>query len=69
MRLNACRTLTRAYLRHLFAAQELLALRLNSIHNLTFYMDLMHGLRAAIERGESEAHVKTVLETLSQGPD
>src|SRR6266481_3449950 len=49
-RCYTCRTFTRAYLRHLFAAQELLAFRLNSIHNLTFYVDLMRALREAIER-------------------
>jgi queuine tRNA-ribosyltransferase len=68
-RCYTCRTFTRAYLRHLFAAQELLAFRLNSIHNLTFYLDLMHGLRAAIERGESQAHVKAALEAFAAGPD
>jgi queuine tRNA-ribosyltransferase len=68
-RCYTCRTFTRAYLRHLFAAQELLAFRLNSIHNLTFYLDLMHGLRAAIERGESQGHVKAALEAFAAGPD
>ena len=62
-----CRTFSRAYLRHLFAAQELLALRLNSIHNLTFYLDLMAGLRGAIERGETRAYVGRILEGFSAG--
>jgi len=56
-----CRTFSRAYLRHLFAAQELLAFRLNSIHNLTFYLDLMAGLQGAIERGETRAYVGRML--------
>jgi queuine tRNA-ribosyltransferase len=56
-----CKTFTRAYLRHLFAAQELLAFRLNTIHNLTFYLDLMRGLREAIERGESRAYADRML--------
>ncbi|MFN0063974.1 MAG: tRNA guanosine(34) transglycosylase Tgt [Myxococcaceae bacterium] len=43
-----CRTFSRAYLRHLFAAQELLAMRLNSIHNLAFFLGLMAGAREAI---------------------
>ena len=51
-----CRTFTRAYLRHLYAAQELLAYRLNSLHNLTFYLDLMRGLREAIERGTARQY-------------
>jgi queuine tRNA-ribosyltransferase len=64
-----CRTFSRAYLRHLFAAQELLAFRLNSLHNLTFYMDLMNGLRAAIERGESRAYSDRLLRAFGQGPE
>ena len=62
-----CRTFSRAYLRHLFAAQELLAFRLNSIHNLTFYMDLMRGLREAIERGGTRAYVAGMLERFAAG--
>jgi queuine tRNA-ribosyltransferase len=62
-----CRTFSRAYLRHLFAAQELLAFRLNSIHNLTFYLDLMRGLRAAIERSETRAYVDRMLESFASG--
>ena len=64
-----CRTFTRAYLRHLFAAQELLSFRLNSLHNLTFYLDLMRDLRAAIERGESRAFAARALEQFRAGPD
>jgi queuine tRNA-ribosyltransferase len=43
-----CRNYSRAYLRHLFVAQELLSARLNSIHNLHFYADLMAQMRQAI---------------------
>ena len=43
-----CRTHSRAYLRHLFAADELLALRLATLHNLHHYLSLMRGARAAI---------------------
>jgi queuine tRNA-ribosyltransferase len=66
-RCYTCRTFSRAYLRHLFAAQELLAFRLNSIHNLTFYLDLMAGLRGAIERGETRAYVGRMLEGFAAG--
>ncbi len=45
-----CRTFSRAYLRHLFAAKELTAMRLNSLHNLHFFLTLMAQARAAIER-------------------
>src|SRR5437773_171322 len=62
-----CRGFSRAYLRHLFAAQELLAYRLNSIHNLTFYLDLMRDLRAAIEQGQTEVYVRRMLESFAAG--
>lgn len=45
---HTCKTVSRAYLRHLFATGELLAFRLASIHNLAFYMRLMSSLRAYI---------------------
>jgi queuine tRNA-ribosyltransferase len=44
-----CRNYTRAYLRHLFLAKELLVYRLTSIHNLYFYQVLMERIREAIE--------------------
>jgi queuine tRNA-ribosyltransferase len=44
-----CRTFSRAYLRHLFVSQELVAMRLNTLHNLHFFLDLMRQARAAIE--------------------
>jgi queuine tRNA-ribosyltransferase len=43
-----CRNYTRAYLRHLFIAREILALILNTIHNVRFYMNLMEKIREAI---------------------
>jgi queuine tRNA-ribosyltransferase len=46
-----CRNYSRAYLRHLDACGEILASRLNTIHNLHFYMALMRRLRAAIGNG------------------
>ncbi len=48
----ACRTFSRAYLRHLFKCGEILGLRLNTLHNLHFYLSLMAGAREAISRGE-----------------
>ena len=44
-----CRTYTRAYLRHLFNAEEYLAGRLASLHNLTFFIQLLDSMRRAIE--------------------
>ena len=46
-----CRTFTRAYLRHLFNAGEVSALRLGTIHNLFFYLNLMRSIRLSIEKG------------------
>jgi len=46
-----CRNFTRAYLRHLFVAEELLALRLVSLHNLHFYQELMARMRGRIADG------------------
>ncbi len=47
----ACTRFSRAYLRHLFTANEILAPRLLTLHNVTFYQSLMARLRAAIETG------------------
>ncbi len=54
-RCEACRMFSRAYLRHLFMARELLAYRLLSVHNVTFYLGLMVGLRRAIAAGSFAA--------------
>lgn len=43
-----CRNYTRAYLRHLFLTKEILSMRLNTIHNLYFYLDFFKKLREAI---------------------
>lgn len=48
---TACRNHTRAYLRHLFNADEHLAGRLASLHNLTFFIQLLESMREAIEEG------------------
>jgi queuine tRNA-ribosyltransferase len=47
-----CRHYSRAYLRHLDQAGEILASRLNTVHNLHFYLSLMSGLRQAIAAGD-----------------
>ena len=46
-----CRNFTRAYLYHLDKTKEILGARLNSLHNLHYYQELMRELRAAIEQG------------------
>jgi queuine tRNA-ribosyltransferase len=50
-----CRQFSRAYLRHLYVAEEILGLRLNTIHNLHYYLDLMRQARQAIEGGHFAA--------------
>jgi queuine tRNA-ribosyltransferase len=51
----ACRDYSRAYLRHLSLSRETLGLRLNTIHNLSYYQRLMAGARAAVAAGRWEA--------------
>jgi queuine tRNA-ribosyltransferase len=50
-----CKTHSRAYLRHLFKAGEILALRLGVLHNLTFYNTLMGRIRESLENGTFQA--------------
>jgi queuine tRNA-ribosyltransferase len=51
----ACTNFSRAYLRHLVKAEEILGLRLITLHNLHFYLGLMAKVRAALEAGTFEA--------------
>jgi queuine tRNA-ribosyltransferase len=52
---ETCSHYSRAYLRHLYVSNEILASRLNTIHNLAFYAGLMTSLREAIKAGTLEA--------------
>ena len=52
---EACRGFSRAYIRHLIKAEEILGLRLITLHNLHFYLDLMRRARQAIEEGSFAA--------------
>ncbi len=52
---GTCRHYSRAYLRHLFLAKELLGIRLAAIHNLSFMESLMREIRAAIKEGRFDA--------------
>ena len=61
----ACTRFSRAYVRHLVNQQELLGLRLLSLHNLRFLLDLTAGAREAIERGELRGFVADALERLA----
>jgi len=62
-----CRTFSRAYLRHLFKAGEILALRANTLHNLHFYLSLLDGARRAIAEGRFEAFRRERLEGWKAG--
>jgi len=64
----ACTRFSRAYVRHLVNQEELLGLRLLSLHNLHFLLELTAGARAAIERGELTAFTAAALARLAGGP-
>ncbi len=59
-----CQKYSRAYIRHLFKADEMLGLRFAVMHNLYFYNELMQKIRNAIENGEFEAFRKKYIEIL-----
>lgn len=60
-----CRNFTRAYLRHLFVAREILALELASIHNLHFYLDLVTAAREKILEGSFVEWKNSIINKLS----
>lgn len=61
----ACRSYSRAYIRHLLKAKEMLGLRLCVLHNLYYYNNLMADIRAAIENEKYSEFKKERLEMLS----
>ena len=63
-----CANYSRAYLRHLDRCREMLGAHLMTLHNLTFYQNLMQSLRAAIRAGRLEDFVAGYLERLKLGP-
>jgi queuine tRNA-ribosyltransferase len=62
-----CRTFSRAYLRHLFKSGEILGLRLNTLHNVHYFLDLLAGAREAIEGGRFEAYRREKIEGWRRG--
>jgi queuine tRNA-ribosyltransferase len=62
-----CRTVSRAYLRHLFVSGEIAASVYNTIHNLSFYLDLMRGIRQAITLNSFGSFREQVLSRLAAG--
>lgn len=61
-----CRNYSRAYLRHLFVSQEMLALRLLSLHNLRFFQKLLACARRWIAQGTYDEKAKAVVERLDR---
>ncbi|HUD72852.1 MAG TPA: tRNA guanosine(34) transglycosylase Tgt [Dongiaceae bacterium] len=66
---EACRRYSRAYLRHLYMAGEILGLRLNTMHNLAHYARTMRDARRAIEAGNYAAFRDAFMERLAAGAD
>jgi queuine tRNA-ribosyltransferase len=64
---TTCRTVSRAYLRHLYVGGEIAALVYNTIHNVSFYLDLMRRIREAVASGTFGAFRKEALERFSEG--
>ncbi len=62
----ACRSYSRAYIRHLLKAKEMLGMRLCVLHNLYFYNTMMEEIRDAIDAGEFQAYKKRKLEVMEQ---
>lgn len=62
----ACRSYSRAYIRHLLKAKEMLGMRLCVLHNLYFYNHLMEDIRTAIEAGNYSEFKKETLNGLSR---
>ena len=61
----ACRTYSRAYIRHLLKAKEMLGMRLCVLHNLYFYNTMMEEIREAIEQGRYKEYKEEKLATIS----
>lgn len=65
---HGCRHFTRAYLHHLQRVNEILGARLNTIHNLHFYLDLMAQARQALDEGRFAAWARQTRERRAAGP-
>ena len=62
----ACRRYSRAYIRHLLKAKEMLGMRLCVLHNLYFYNTMMEAIRDALDQGRFSAYKKEKLERMRQ---
>ena len=66
---STCKNYSRAYLRHLFKSNEILGVRLNTYHNLFFYLTLIKGARAAVKDQHFPEFKKDFLEKYRSGLD
>ncbi len=64
-----CRNFSRAYLHHLQKVNEILGARLNTIHNLHYYLNLMKEIREALDQGNFESWCKKFAEDRARGTD
>ena len=64
----ACRTYSRAYIRHLLKAKEMLGMRLCVLHNLYFYNTMMEEIRDAIDAGNYHSYKEEKIYKMEQGP-
>lgn len=65
----ACKNFSRAYLHHLHRAGEILGARMNTVHNLHYYLQLMQEMRDAIDAGTFQAFVQKFKEDRARGVD
>ncbi len=63
----ACRTYSRAYIRHLLKAKEMLGMRLCVLHNLYFYNHMMEEIRQSLDEGSFASYKKAKLESMEAG--
>jgi queuine tRNA-ribosyltransferase len=63
---ETCRRYSRAYLRHLFMTKEILSMRLNTLHNIHFYQELMRQARSAVVEGRFGTWARGMIPALSR---
>jgi len=65
----ACTRYSRAYIRHLLCADEMLGMRLCVLHNLYFYNNMMSEIRNSLDEGRFEAYKKSMLDSFAAGEE
>ena len=66
-RCTTCTTVSRAYLRHLYTNDEIAASVYNTIHNISFYLDLMRAIRQAIASNSFRSFREAFLSRVASG--